>query len=104
MRRLEIYHMKGSLHSSGMLMTYLPKEKMLTEGDAWTPGMVNPKPNVRAYQRCCDAQNLHDNIKRLNLDVEKFAPIHGRIDTWEHFLEYLGKPPERPAREQQSGN
>ena len=81
MRQLEIYHIKGSLHSSGMLMTYLPKEKILTEGDLWTPGMVNPKPIDRAYQRCCDAQNLCDNIKRLNLDVDRFAPIHGRVDT-----------------------
>ena len=96
-RRLELYHMRGSLHSSGMLMTYLPKEKILTEGDPWTPGMVNAKPTDRAYQRCCDAQNLYDNIMRLNLDVKTFAPIHGRIDTWEHFVQYLGLPPDTSA-------
>jgi glyoxylase-like metal-dependent hydrolase (beta-lactamase superfamily II) len=94
-RRLEIYHVKGSLHTTGMLMTYLPKEKILTEGDPWTPGMVNPKANDRPYQRCCDAQNLYDNIKRLNLEVKTFAPIHGRIDTWDHFLQYLGLPLEK---------
>jgi len=87
-----------------MLMTYLPKEKMLAEGNPWTPGMVNPKPNDRAYQRCCDAQNLYDNIKRLKLDVEKFAPIHGRVDAWEHFLAFLGKPPEKAAKHQKAGN
>jgi len=96
-RRLEIYHVRGSLHSSGMLMTYLPKEKILTEGDPWTPGMVNPKPGDRAYQRCCDAQNLYDNIMRLHLDVKTFAPVHGRIDTWEHFVQYLGLPPDTSA-------
>jgi glyoxylase-like metal-dependent hydrolase (beta-lactamase superfamily II) len=102
-RKLEIYHVKGSLHSSAMLMTYLPKEKILTEGDPWTPGMVNPKPNDRPYQRCCDAQNLYDNIKRLNLDVKTFAPIHGRIDTWENFLVYLGMPPENTSAKEQKG-
>jgi glyoxylase-like metal-dependent hydrolase (beta-lactamase superfamily II) len=96
-RRLEIYHVRGSLHTTGMLMTYLPKEKILTEGDPWTPGMVNPKPGDRAYQRCCDAQNLYDNVMRLHLDVKTFAPIHGRIDTWEHFVQYLGLPPESAA-------
>jgi hypothetical protein len=70
--------------------------------DPWTPGTVNP--NDWAYQRCCDAQNLYDNIKRLNLDVEKFIPIHGRVDTWEHFLEYLGKPPMKAAKDQKTGN
>ena len=104
-RKLELYHVKGNLHSSAMLMTYLPKEKILTEGDPWTPGMVNPKPDDRPYQRCCDAQNLYDNIKRLNLDVKTFAPIHGRIDTWENFLVYLGLPPESASiKEPKGGN
>lgn len=96
-RKLEIYHMKGDLHSSGMLMTYLPKEKILTEGDPWTPGMVNVKPTDKPYQRCCDAQNIYDNVKRLNLDVKTIAPIHGRVDTWGNLLIYLGMPPEGAA-------
>jgi glyoxylase-like metal-dependent hydrolase (beta-lactamase superfamily II) len=96
-RRIEIYHMEGSLHSSAMLMTYLPKEKILTEGDPWTPGMVAVKPTDRPYERCCDAQNIYDNVKRLHLDVKTIAPIHGRVDTWEHLLEYLGLPPENAA-------
>ncbi len=102
-RRLEMYHVRGNLHSSAMLMTYLPKEKILTEGDPWTPGMVTPKPGDRAYQRCCDAQNLYDNVIRLHLDVKTFAPIHGRIDTWDHFVQYLGLPPENAASKS-SGN
>lgn len=93
-RKLEIYHMRGNLHSSAMLMTYLPKEKILSEGDPWTPGMVNVKPTDKPYQRCCDAQNIYDNVKRLNLDVKTIAPIHGRVDTWENLLIYLGMPPD----------
>ena len=89
-RKLEIYHMRGSNHSSGMLMTYLPAEKILTEGDPWTPGMVKVKPTDRPSQRCCDAQNLYENIKRLNLDVKTFAPIHGRTATWDEFVEVRG--------------
>ena len=98
-RKLEIYHMRGNLHSDAMLMTYLPKEKILTEGDPWTPGMVNVKPTDKPYQRCCDAQNIYDNVKRLNLDVKTIAPIHGRVDTWENLLVYLGMPPEKVAEE-----
>ena len=109
-RKLEIYHMRGSHHSSGMLMTYLPAEKILTEGDPWTPGMVKVKPTDRPYQRCCDSQNLYENIKRLNLDVKTFAPIHGRTATWDEFVKYVDYDPavaaaamskegQQPARE-----
>jgi glyoxylase-like metal-dependent hydrolase (beta-lactamase superfamily II) len=93
-RKLEIYHMRGNLHSSGMLMTYLPKEQILTEGDPWTPGMVNVKTTDKPYQRCCDAQNIYENVKRLNLQVKTIAPIHGRVDTWDNLLIYLGMSPE----------
>ena len=96
-RQLEIYHAKGNLHSSAMLFTYLPKEKILTEGDPWTPGMVAVKATDRPYERCCDAQNIYDNVKRLHLDVTTFAPIHGRVDTWETFTQYLGLPPEKES-------
>ena len=93
-RKLELYHMRGSSHSSGMLMTYLPAEKILTEGDPWTPGMVKVKPTDRPSQRCCDSQNLYENIKRLNLDVKTFAPIHGRTATWDEFVKYVDYKPE----------
>jgi len=96
-RRLEIYHAKGSLHSTAMLITYLPKEKILTEGDPWTPGMVAVKSTDRPYERCCDAQNVYDNVKRLHLDVATIAPIHGRVDSWENFTLYLGLPPEKES-------
>jgi len=102
-RKFEIYHMKGGPHSSAMLITYLRKEKVLTEGGPWTPGLVNPMPNDRAYQRCCDAQNLYDNVKRFNLEVKAFAPIHGRIDTWENFLIYLCLQPEGASIKHQKG-
>lgn len=98
-QKLEIYRMRGSHHSSGMLMTYLPREKILTEGDPWTPGMVKVKPTDRPYQRCCDSQNLYDNIKRLNLEVRTFAPIHGRTATWEEFEQYVNYKPDVAAEE-----
>ena len=59
--------------------------------------MVAVKPTDRPYERCCDAQNIYDNVKRLHLDVATFAPIHGRVDTWENFTLYLGLPPEKES-------
>ena len=61
--------------------------------------MVKVKPTDRPSQRCCDSQNLYENIKRLNLDVKTFAPIHGRVATWDEFVKYVDYKPEVAAEE-----
>lgn len=40
-RTLEIHHVRGNLHSEGLLMAYLPTEKLLIQADAWS-GAVRP--------------------------------------------------------------
>src|SRR4030095_16235105 len=40
--RLEVYNVQGLAHAKGMLMAYLPKEKILIEADLFTP----PAPNA----------------------------------------------------------
>jgi hypothetical protein len=41
-RTLEIHHIKDNTHHDGLIMAYLPKEKLLIEADAYTP----PAPNM----------------------------------------------------------
>ena len=36
-RTVEVLHMRGNLHSEGMLMVYLPKERMLVQADQFSP-------------------------------------------------------------------
>ena len=73
-RTLEIHHIQGNAHNEGLLMVYLPKEKILVEADAFTPRPGPPPPTPNPF-----TVNLHENIVRLNLDVERIAPIHGTV-------------------------
>jgi hypothetical protein len=37
--------------------------------------------------------NLRDNIRRLGLDVQRFAPLHGAPQSQADFSAALGSPP-----------
>ncbi|MGH8063862.1 MAG: MBL fold metallo-hydrolase, partial [Candidatus Entotheonellia bacterium] len=75
-RTIELHHIQGNIHNDGLLMAYLPKEKLLVEADVFTP----PAPNTPPPPEPHPAQvNLHDNIERLKLTVDQLLPLHGRI-------------------------
>src|SRR5207302_1341371 len=69
-------HIAGNTHHAGLIMAYLPKEKLLIEADAYTPLPLNAPPPPAANPF---SVNLADNIKRLNLAVDQVLPLHGRI-------------------------
>jgi glyoxylase-like metal-dependent hydrolase (beta-lactamase superfamily II) len=75
-RTLEIHRIVGNNHSETFAMIYLPKEKLLIEADAFTPGAPNaPAPaTANAF-----TVNLVENIHKLNLSVERILPLHGRV-------------------------
>lgn len=73
-RKIEIHSIAGNGHNDAFALIYLPAEKILIEADAYTPLAANaPRPaSVNPY-----SVNLHQNIKKLNLDVERIAALHG---------------------------
>jgi glyoxylase-like metal-dependent hydrolase (beta-lactamase superfamily II) len=75
-RTVELLHIAGNTHHSGLIMAYLPKEKVLVEADAYTPLAPNAPPPPAANPF---SVNLAENIKRLNLTVDQVLPLHGRI-------------------------
>src|SRR5262249_21692863 len=77
-RTVEIRHIAGNLHHDGLIMVYLPKEKVLIEADAYTPLPPNATPPSAADANPYSV-NLVDNLKKQNLDVEQVLPLHGRI-------------------------
>ncbi len=83
-RRIEVHEMRGSVHSNGLLMVYLPAERLLIEADAYTPDLyTNPAPGLANANN----QNLADNLDRLALKVDRILPLHGRPSTMKEFLE-----------------
>jgi glyoxylase-like metal-dependent hydrolase (beta-lactamase superfamily II) len=66
-RSLVLYHLAGNPHTDTMLMAYLPRERVLVEVDAFSPG-----GNYHPY-----AANLLEHITRRKLRVDKILPLHG---------------------------
>jgi glyoxylase-like metal-dependent hydrolase (beta-lactamase superfamily II) len=75
-RTVEIYQIAGNMHHDGLMMVYLPKEKLLSQADAFTPAAPNASyptpPNPFTL-------SLADNITRLGLSVDRHLPLHGRM-------------------------
>ncbi|HET9362536.1 MAG TPA: MBL fold metallo-hydrolase, partial [Vicinamibacterales bacterium] len=73
---LELHHLRGFLHDEGMLVAYLPRQKLLVQADAFHPRpgaapLASPSPFT---------VSLIDNIRRLKLDVERVVHVHGGVD------------------------
>lgn len=75
-RTVEVHHIAANPHHEGMLMVYLPRERLLIQADAFTPAPPNTPPATPANPFNV---NLADNIARLKLDVDRLLPLHGRI-------------------------
>ncbi len=75
-RTIEIHHIAGVLHDDGLLMVYLPKERLLIEADAYTPPPPSSPPPSPPSPFTV---GLVDNIGRLGLTVDRLLPLHGRI-------------------------
>ena len=96
-RSLEVYHVNNG-HANNLLMSYLPKEKLLMITDIFNDfGM--PRPNdppaglVSPYYAALDAR-----LKELKLDVERLAPSHGRaVVPFSQFAEKVQGKVQAPA-------
>ena len=87
-RTVELYLIKGTVHGDGLIMAYMPKEKLLVEADVFTPAPPNATPPAQPNP----AQvNLYDNIERLNLAVDQILPIHGRKVPLAELQKWIGK-------------
>src|SRR5207244_4709195 len=90
---IELHHMTGIGHHDGLLMVYLPKEKVLVEADAYNPAAqpnAAPPANPSPYNLALVA-----NIERLKLDVNRIIPIHypadNRVVTRAELMRWIGK-------------
>lgn len=76
-RSLVLYHVAGNPHSDTMLMAYLPKERLLVQVDAFSPG-----GSYHPY-----AANLLEHVERLKLRVDRIVPLHGAVVTMADLVE-----------------
>jgi glyoxylase-like metal-dependent hydrolase (beta-lactamase superfamily II) len=65
---IELHHIKDLAHSDGMLVAFLPKEKILFTGDFNIPAQGQPvSPAI---------PTLVKNVERLKLDFERHVLVH----------------------------
>ncbi len=89
-RTVEVYTIEGSVHAQGFLMVYLPKEKLLIEADAYTPGPPQAAPPAKPND---NHLNLVQNIERLKLSVDRILPLHGRMVPVAELYTAIGRKP-----------
>jgi glyoxylase-like metal-dependent hydrolase (beta-lactamase superfamily II) len=86
-RTVDLYPVQGLNHVAGMLLVYLPKEKILVNADLYSPPAQGaPAPTANANMR-----TLQQNIQRLKLDVGQHVPIHGQPGPMDQFLQIVGR-------------
>ncbi len=91
---IELHHVTGSLHNAGMMMVWLPKERILVEADEFNVQPTRPTatPNpIHPYH-----PHFAELLDTLKIDPEMIIPIHapgdGRIVTKAELLLMAGKP------------
>jgi glyoxylase-like metal-dependent hydrolase (beta-lactamase superfamily II) len=87
-RTMDLYPITGSNHAQAMLVAYLPTEKILINGDLYTP----PAQGMPPAPTTPGMRTLNTNIQRLKLDVAQHVPIHGRVGTNAEFTQLVGRP------------
>jgi glyoxylase-like metal-dependent hydrolase (beta-lactamase superfamily II) len=92
MRTVEIHHVVGLPHADGMLMIYLPKEKILAYADMFNlPPANDPVPNPPVV----GTKVFLENIERLKLEPERIMSVHSlnpdRLATVADIRKSLGR-------------
>jgi glyoxylase-like metal-dependent hydrolase (beta-lactamase superfamily II) len=90
---VELYHLQNFGHHDGMLIAYLPKEKVLLEADGYNPQPTTATPPSPPSPFTV---SLLDNIRRLKLDVQRIVPVHypadNRVVTMAELTKWVGRP------------
>lgn len=85
---VEVIDIGPSPHAEEMLVVYLPKEKLVFQGD-----LVNLPLSGKYLNSTVNDTTLHffDAVSRLNLDVKRVAAVHGPSTTWDDLREAVEK-------------
>ena len=80
---LHVYYVQPLQHVTGMLMAYLPAERIAFQADLFDthePPRAAQLPAMRS---------LNTQVQRMKLDVDTLAPVHGNPVPWSEFAAAL---------------
>ena len=75
-RILRLYYVQPLAHAEGMLMAYLPAERIVFEADLFDTHEP-PRPSQLPAMR-----SLANQVARMQLNVATIAPVHGQPVPW----------------------
>jgi glyoxylase-like metal-dependent hydrolase (beta-lactamase superfamily II) len=82
---VDLYHITGNEHMSEALMAYIPRHKLLIEGDMFDPTWQNyPWGDV-----------FENNVRQRGLDVDRQVPVHGTVMRWSEVLRLIEEKQEK---------
>jgi glyoxylase-like metal-dependent hydrolase (beta-lactamase superfamily II) len=81
-RRMLISYVQPLEHSEGMLMAYLPEERIAIEADL-ADSPLPPGPPSQG------AKSLGNHMLRLGMEGARMVPIHGKPFTWDEFRRHV---------------
>ena len=89
-RIVEIHHMADNPHHDGLVLVYLPKDRILIQADAFNP----LAPNA-SYPTPPNPSSVHlaDMIARQRMTVNTMLPLHGRKVTLTELHRAIGRTP-----------
>jgi glyoxylase-like metal-dependent hydrolase (beta-lactamase superfamily II) len=76
-RILQIYYVHPLEHAEGMLIAYLPRERLLVEADLFDTHLPRPWVETKA------SLSLRNVVERVGLEVSRIVPIHGKPVYWD---------------------
>ena len=81
-RQMHISYVHPLPHAEGMLIAYLPNERIVIEAD-----LYNNVPGEPAQlEATAENRALYRQIQTLGIDVETIVPIHGEPVSWAEFV------------------
>ena len=99
-RTMEISYVHPLPHVEGMLVAYLPAEKILIEADLFNgppagqamsnTGSAEGSNNENSSD-AASARTLYNHVQRLGLEVDTVVPIHGQAVSWEVFMQAVAE-------------
>ena len=82
-RILRVYYVQPLQHVTCMLMAYLPAEGIVFQADLFDTHEPPRRAQLPAMR------SLSNQVRRMNLEVETLAPVHGRPVPWSDFVAAL---------------
>ena len=81
-RTIELHSVAGLAHALGMLIVYIPKEKIVVQADLYNPQATALNASNRTF---------YQNLQRLKLDVATVVGIHGNPGPMASFVQLMSK-------------